>query len=224
MRSCRGVDDWWGRQVHGQPPRPHSEPRVENADAVVRSAAADDVDEIAGLHAESWRRYYRGAYADEYLDADLYADRLRLWSKRLAIERHDCCTLVAEKRGVVVGFVHLELDADPLWGALVDNLHVSCGSQGEGLGTQLLAEAARWAHERRGDSGIYLWVLKQNLRAQSFYLARGARLAELAPVPPPDGKQSSLAGRPLGMRVVWADGDALKRLRGVDEPVLGSSS
>jgi hypothetical protein len=47
-----------------------------------REATAGDAEAIAGLHADSWRRHYRGAYLDSYLDSDV-ADRMAEWSGRL---------------------------------------------------------------------------------------------------------------------------------------------
>jgi len=34
-------------------------------------------------------------------------------------------TIVAERDGDLIGFVHVVFDADPRWGSLVDNLHVA---------------------------------------------------------------------------------------------------
>jgi GNAT superfamily N-acetyltransferase len=47
-------------------------------------AGSDDAETVAMLHADSWRRFYRGAYADSFLDGDLVADRRAVWSARLA--------------------------------------------------------------------------------------------------------------------------------------------
>ncbi len=49
-----------------------------------RAASIADAPDVAALHADSWRRYYRGAYADAFLDGDVGADRETVWSKRLA--------------------------------------------------------------------------------------------------------------------------------------------
>jgi hypothetical protein len=49
-----------------------------------RSAGPDDAEPVARLHADSWRRFYRGAFADEFLDGDVVADRRGVWSVRLA--------------------------------------------------------------------------------------------------------------------------------------------
>ncbi len=43
-----------------------------------------DVATIAALHADSWRSVYRGILSDEFLDADLIANREALWHKRLS--------------------------------------------------------------------------------------------------------------------------------------------
>jgi hypothetical protein len=57
---------------------PHSiQPEI-----VVRAASAHDLDAIATLHADSWRRHYREAYRDEFLDVDVVADRLKQQVRR----------------------------------------------------------------------------------------------------------------------------------------------
>jgi len=48
-----------------------------------RAAGPDDAEQVALLHADSWRRHYRGAYADSFLDGDVVADRRSVWSSRL---------------------------------------------------------------------------------------------------------------------------------------------
>jgi hypothetical protein len=40
-----------------------------------RPAGPDDAEKVGMLHADSWRRHYRGAYADSFLDGDVVADR-----------------------------------------------------------------------------------------------------------------------------------------------------
>ncbi|MEU4563183.1 hypothetical protein AB0F72_32800 [Actinoplanes sp. NPDC023936] len=61
-------------------------PAGENGsgDARFRFAEAADAAGIAALHADSWRRHYRGAYSDSFLDGDVIADRHAVWSARLA--------------------------------------------------------------------------------------------------------------------------------------------
>lgn len=48
-----------------------------------RLANPSDAEAIATLHAGSWRRHYRGAYSDAFLDGDVVSDRLAVWAERL---------------------------------------------------------------------------------------------------------------------------------------------
>jgi GNAT superfamily N-acetyltransferase len=128
---------------------------------------------IAGLHADSWRRHYRGAYLDSYLDGDVVAERTAEWAGRLSRPPADRHTVVAELEGAVAGFAHVILDADPVWGAYLDALHVRHDLKRHGIGARLIAETLRWVGLRRPSTGIYLWVLEQNAAAQAFYAAQG---------------------------------------------------
>lgn len=123
-----------------------------------RDATSKDAEGIAALHADSWRRHYRGAFLDSFLDSDVLADRLAVWRERLAQSRREHFTVVAELRNSVVGFVHMILDDDPVWGALLDNLHVTSQLKRNGIGRKLLQEAAERLLHRDGRK-FYLWVL-----------------------------------------------------------------
>jgi ribosomal protein S18 acetylase RimI-like enzyme len=167
-----------------------------------RAARPEDADRIAELHADSWRRHYRGAYADAYLDGDVAADRRTVWSARLAAPT-GTGTVLAEQDGRLVGFVHVVFGADPRWGSLVDNLHVAHDRQRGGIGTRLLAHAARAVGERAGSDAMFLWVLRQNAAAQRFYAACGGRCVEASTVAPPGGDPARLNGTPGKLRIAW---------------------
>jgi GNAT superfamily N-acetyltransferase len=168
-----------------------------------RLANASDAGAIAALHADSWRRHYRGAYSDEFLDGDVVADRRAVWTERLNDDALDTHTILAEDGNDLVGFAHTVFEADPRWGALIDNLHVVFGAKRRGIGSRLVALTAQAAAER--DSGLYLWVLEQNLDARAFYEARGGRCVERVAVPAPAGNPGRLNGSPFGLRYVWPD-------------------
>ena len=69
-----------------------------------------------------------------------------------------------------------------------------------GIGTELLALAARAVLEARPGSGLFLWVLEDNRAAQAFYRARGGRFAGTRVTSPPGGGASLVA-----LRCVWRD-------------------
>jgi ribosomal protein S18 acetylase RimI-like enzyme len=143
-----------------------------------RPANMSDAGPVGRLHADSWRRHYRGAYSDAYLDGEICEDRAGVWAKRLGEVDADHFTVVADSGGVIVGFAHTCLDEDPTWGALLDNLHVDYELKRRGVGRALMAETALGLGARRPASGLYLWVLKQNTAAQAFYRAQGGECVE----------------------------------------------
>lgn len=165
-----------------------------------RQAAANDGPAIASLHAESWRRHYRGAYLDSYLDGDVVADRMAEWSDRLSGSQADRHTVVADLDGDVTGFAHVILDADPAWGAYLDALHVRHDLKRHGIGARLITETARAVARRRPSTGLYLWVLEQNAAAQAFYAAQGgSRVERELSGPFPGG------GYAFAFRYAWPD-------------------
>jgi GNAT superfamily N-acetyltransferase len=169
-----------------------------------RLAGPADAKAVANLHADSWRRYYRGAYSDDFLDGDVDSDRLVVWSDRLREPDPSRCTLLAEDGGLV-GFANTVFDDDPTWGALLDNLHVADGHKRRGIGSRLLALTADAVIGRPQTTGLYLWVLEQNLDAQAFYEASGGARVERSLVSPPGGIASRLTGSPAKLRYAWPE-------------------
>jgi ribosomal protein S18 acetylase RimI-like enzyme len=165
-----------------------------------REATEHDAGAIAALHADSWRRHYRGAYLDAYLDGDIVTDRLEVWTTRLTPPKLNQYTVCADTGGDVIGFAHTLFDHDPTWGALLDNLHVRSDVKGHGIGTQLLSEAALKLIRSRPSESLYLWVLDQNEAAQLFYDARGGSRVESTLRGPFPG-----CGRAVGHRYFWPD-------------------
>ncbi|MEV4514807.1 GNAT family N-acetyltransferase [Dactylosporangium sp. NPDC049525] len=166
---------------------------------IVRVAEDGDVDAIAALHADSWRRHYRGAYADAYLDGDLDVERRAVWRARFQ-DRTGTVTIVAEDEQGLIGFVHVVLDDDGHWGSLVDNLHVTSGRRHGGVGTALHTAAVGAVLRQATSPHLYLWVLEQNTAAQRFYRSRGGVHAGTVPV---GGDPRRLHGSPNKFRMVW---------------------
>lgn len=170
----------------------------------LRLACPTDADAVATLHAESWRRHYRGAYADAYLDGDVELDRATVWSERLQRPWPQARTVVAVAGGELIGFAHVRLRDDPHFGALLDNLHVRHDYQRRGIGRRLLGAVAEIvAEDSEGQPGLYLWVLHQNRAARAFYSACGGTELDTAAVVAPGGDPSRLVGSPEMLRVHW---------------------
>jgi ribosomal protein S18 acetylase RimI-like enzyme len=169
-----------------------------------RRARPDDAETVAKLHADSWRRHYRGAYSDEFLDGDVLADRVAVWTARLSEADPRRCTILAVEDGVI-GFANTFFEDDPTWGALLDNLHVAEGHQRQGIGSRLLALTAEAVIAQRDTAGLYLWVLEQNVDAQAFYESLGARREGREPVSEPGGIAGRIVGSPAKLRYAWQE-------------------
>jgi ribosomal protein S18 acetylase RimI-like enzyme len=163
-------------------------------------ATDSDADSIAALHADSWRRHYRGAYLDSYLDGDVVTNRQEVWRSRLAQPTTGHFTVVARHGQEVLGFAHTIVDEDPLWGSLLENLHVTSDLKRSGIGSHLMSQTAQTLLRLRPHGSLHLWVLDQNTAAQSFYDARGGvRVETQLRGPFPGG------GRAMGHRYHWGD-------------------
>jgi GNAT superfamily N-acetyltransferase len=157
-----------------------------------------DADAIAALHADSWRRHYRGAYLDTYLDGDVLADRQEVWRNRLVRPQGTQFTVIARHGDEILGFAHTILDEDELWGSLLENLHVRADLKRTGIGSRLLSETAQRLLRFRPEGSLYLWVLDQNTAGQAFYDQRGGSRVETRQRGPFPG-----GGGALGHRDHW---------------------
>ena len=109
---------------------------------VLRDANLDDLANIAGLHAQSWRDNYHSVLSADYLKNKVFAERQAVWTTRLTKPQSNQLVLVAEIDGAFCGFVCVLGDNHPKLGTIIDNLHVKADSKGEGTGARVLAAAA----------------------------------------------------------------------------------
>ncbi|MGW3459854.1 GNAT family N-acetyltransferase [Streptomyces olivaceoviridis] len=210
-RNAAALEPSVSSHFTGPPPAP---PRF-------RPAGSGDADAIARLQVSNWRRHYRGAFSDTFLDGDLVAEWRTAWTSRLSTPG-GTATVLAEDDAGLAGLVHVVFDEDGRWGSLIDGLHVSPRRRRTGLGTELLSRAAKAVAERARGGALYLWVLEQNTAAQEFYLALGGTCAERAAVAAPGGVPSRLTGSPSKLRFTWPDATVLARLearRGQPNPL-----
>lgn len=172
--------------------------RTDATAAVIRHARPEERAVVAALHTESWRRTYRGLLADSYLDGPLVEDKQADWAAKF----HDSASgrsavLVAELDGKVLGFIRMVLDADPVWGVYIDNLHVSPEAHGLGLGRRLFLAGAAWGAKHRPEDRLFLYVYADNQAARRTYARWQGREVELFTEEAPGGGEIST------VRVAW---------------------
>ena len=147
-------------------------------------ASSQDIEPIAQLHAASWRIAYRGMLPDDYLDQRVVADRIAFWTARFASVPPDRrLVLKAENSAALLGFVCVLLDAEPEWGARLDNLHVGPDVKGTGVGYALFQAAREWIARVSPGTAMHLWCVERNLVARRFYDRQGGQVVETATRP-----------------------------------------
>ena len=135
---------------------------------------------MAELHARSWRENYRGSFRDDFLDADLLGERLRVWRERLDRPAANQLVQLAWAEAELAGFVCAYGSHDPRWGSFIDNLHVAASFKRRGVGRALMRQAGAWLASAYPEPGVHLLVLEVNLPARRFYEQLGGRNAEVS--------------------------------------------
>ena len=161
-----------------------------------RPANHGDASGVAALHAENWRRSYRGNFRDEYLDGDIFSERQSVWNARLRHPAPNQYVCVALSGLHIVGFVCAFGSHDREWGSFIDNLHVDTHSQRRGVGSVLMRQAGCWLSSMFPKERVYLLVWESN-PARVLYERLGGHNTGIVEVENPGGG----VGRYL--RYVW---------------------
>lgn len=177
---------------------------MDRGEIIIRHAMASDAATVASLHTTSWRDAYATLLDPIYLAGPIEDERSALWSDRLGRPDPRRTTLLAETPdAAAVGFGCAYSDLDPIWGSLIDNLHVLPRMRGMRIGARLMTALAGCVEPEADLKGIHLWVFEANEPALRFYRRMGGEVVErsLSEVP-------TSRGAPI-LRVFWADIAAL---------------
>ena len=158
---------------------------------IYRQAKSNEAEAIAALHAKSWQVAYKDILSDAFLNNEVEENRLKIWTDRFANPAENEFICVAVEDEVLKGFVCVYGNDDAEWGALIDNLHVLPESKGQGIGKQLMHEAAKWIADNYPTPHFYLWVYEDNLEARRFYEKMGGENVESATYENPGGGTSN---------------------------------
>ncbi|XUM24657.1 GNAT family N-acetyltransferase [Bradyrhizobium oligotrophicum S58] len=88
-------------------------------------------------------------------------------------------------------------DADPVWGRLVDNLHVHPGARGSGIGERLLRDAAGLLSASASGRALHLRVFEANVAGLRFHTRLGGRVVETGSSPIPAAAARATHHQPL---------------------------
>ncbi|MGD8962400.1 MAG: GNAT family N-acetyltransferase [Desulfobacterales bacterium] len=156
----------------------------------IRHFRRSDRPQIAAVQIESWKDTYAGVLPAAYLANQVAAELKHHWSE-VEIQPEDIVR-VAEDDGII-GFISVWCRPDPF----IDNLHVKPAMRSKGIGSKLMASAARQMI-RQGHGSAYLWVFEKNQRAIQLYERLGGIRTEHA--------VKNIFGHKLpSVKMVWSD-------------------
>lgn len=158
----------------------------------LRSAPFSEYAAIAKLHAESWRKSYRGIMSDHFLDGEAEKELIKMWQIRLASPSPNQLVTVAVQKEIIVGFSCIYLDDSATLGTLLDNLHVSGDAQKSGVGSALIKNCAKLIFEKGSICKMYLWVFDANQNAKQFYARLGGNNMETIKKQNVDGTEANI--------------------------------
>ena len=147
----------------------------------VRPAEPSDAGAIAGVQARSWRVAYLGMLPNEVLVGFGEAQGAGFWERILERSEGGDSVLLAELEHEVVGFVSSGpiRDRIPGYSGEFYALYVLPEAQGCGIGTSLIAHAARALVRHRFLSAA-VWVLEDNMFGRRFYERLGGTMLGIA--------------------------------------------
>lgn len=137
----------------------------------VREAEEGDLPAMAALHVANQRATYRGLLSDGYLDRLDPAEQAERWEAfaRQAGQR----LFVARDRTGLLGFAACRREAERPDCLYLASLHVAPEARGQGVGTDLIRRAGRYAREL-GCHGMSVCIVKGNDGARRLYTGLGA--------------------------------------------------
>lgn len=168
-----------------------------------QAAKREDTIAIAQLHALSWEQNYQDEFTQHYLEHEVRADRLQVWTNRMKNPAANQYVVLAREADQLCGFACVYLNRHEKHGALLDNLHVLQTYKGKGIGRKLMQAAAQWVKTTQPESKMFLWVLASNEGASTFYQQIGGEMVERTTMDNPGGGSSKV------LRYVWSDLDRL---------------
>lgn len=136
----------------------------------IRSAELKDVNEIAMIHVETWKKSYRGILPQQLLDSLILEDKIKKWQLWLNDESESKHFIVGCVDDIIMGFGSFCVLGDNI--GEVEMLYVHPDAQGKHLGKNIMDQGLNFLR-KAGCSKAILWVLRDNKKAQGFYEHNG---------------------------------------------------
>jgi GNAT superfamily N-acetyltransferase len=138
----------------------------------IRKPDYNDVPAIAALHITAWRQAYAGIIPQQVLDELSVDESINRWQERIEKPKSTEQLLIVVNNDDVLGFAMFgesreAMNLPQAYGEIYA-LYVHPNHWRKGAGKALIHNAFKWFDENHFP-GVYLWTLKENRQARSFY-------------------------------------------------------
>jgi len=138
---------------------------------IVRKAKPEDAKRVVEINVIGWHTAYKGLVPDDFLDKWQVTNR-RIEKFRAYIEENEGVFLIAEEKGLVIGYLYggkNTRDVAIPFKYEVHGLYVDPDFQRQGAGRLLLAKFK----EQIQNQAFFLHAMKGNEKAMTFYIKAG---------------------------------------------------
>lgn len=134
----------------------------------IREPRETDVLELARLHVSTWKETYAHLLPDDFFSPDYLEQRVRMWAWILQNPSDERHVAVADSADEIIGFALAgpTQESGAARRVELNMVYVSKPHHGAGVGQALLDTVL-------GEQRAFLWVAKDNPRAQAFYRRNG---------------------------------------------------
>jgi len=163
--------------------------------ALIRPLQPSDADALSEIFRAAWTEAYSGILPADFIRRQTERRAPQWWrdvSARRPAATSTQSPIVLEVDGIVAGYTLVGPSRAPPRRNLgeIYELYLAPEFQGQGYG-EFLFEGARATLDSANATGLVVWVLEANIRAQQFYWARGGR--------PFARRRENLFGRAVGL-------------------------
>lgn len=137
----------------------------------IRLLESNDIKDMAILYTDSWKRTYFGILSNEYLNSLNYEKNKKKWFDYIKNDKNGIFGYFIEER--LVGFCAFTPELDIENCIYLDSLHITKEYQGQGIGTALIKNLAKYIEEK-GYKKISICILNGNELAKKLYTKLGA--------------------------------------------------
>jgi GNAT superfamily N-acetyltransferase len=139
----------------------------------VRKATSQDANDVARVHAESWKQAYKDLLTLEQIETRNVEIRMKQWRSWLSQPSSKEVVMLAEDDQGVYGFSSARLEEGHPETAELSALYVLDRGWGTPTGRLLMEKALEHLAQNNDCDDAILWVLEGNDRARRFYEKNG---------------------------------------------------